>query len=116
MDGKWSGRTVVSASQIEKLVRGCDCSSGFDRAAGSSFDVGKKSADHYGMLVWNNRNGAGLGGGVPSDAFYMRGLQENLVVVVPSRKLIVVRLGDGPTFKQDFKNQLMSRVMDALAG
>jgi len=114
MNGKWNGRTVVSAGQIDKLVRGCDCSNGFDRAAGSSFDVGSNSADHYGMLFWNNRGGKGLGGAVPNDAFYMHGLRENLVVVVPSRKLIVVRLGDSPVSRREFKNQLMSRVMGAL--
>lgn len=119
MDGRWGGgggqRSVVGASRINALEQGCSCgSSSFGGTAGSPFNVGSNSKSHYGQLLWTNRGGVGLGSKVPSDAFYMHGLRENLLIVVPSRNLIVVRLGDAPTSMPQFRVQLMSRIMDAL--
>lgn len=55
-----------------------------------------------------------LGPSVPDDAFYAHGFRENLLVVVPSLELVVVRLGFEPEVEPTFRRELMARVMAAI--
>ena len=46
---------------------------------------------HYGLLWWNNADGALTG--VPRDAYWSWGLHESLILVVPSLDIMVARAG-----------------------
>ena len=48
--------------------------------------------DHYGILWWNNADGAIPG--VPRNAYWAWGLKDSLIVVVPSLDLVIVRAGN----------------------
>ena len=69
----------------------------------------------YGRLWWTNVTGAGLGASVPRSAYYAHGFREQLLVVVPDRKLIVVRLGTKPNALAGFRSKFMSHVLEDLA-
>lgn len=109
---------VVSEQSLALLRRGPPCiqTARFTATPGSPFVVDQDSPDFYGHLWWTNLHGRGLGSVVPSDAVYARGLRENLLVVVPSLDLLVVRLGDGPTTVPGFRRELMRRIMGAIVG
>lgn len=47
---------------------------------------------HYGLLWWNN--GDGRLANVPRDAFWGWGLTDDLLVVIPSLDLVIVRIGE----------------------
>jgi len=46
---------------------------------------------HYGLLCWNNGDGALTG--VPRDAYWSWGLGDSFMLVVPSKRIVVARLG-----------------------
>ncbi len=62
------------------------------------------AARHYGLLWWNNGDGAIKG--VPRDAFWSWGLYDSLIVVMPSLDLVVARagksFGDGDWLGSDY--------------
>jgi CubicO group peptidase (beta-lactamase class C family) len=65
---------------------------------------------HYGLLFWNNGNGAMAS--VPSDAYWSWGLGDSFILVVPSKRLVVARAGPAwhspwglfPTLQAFFKS------------
>ncbi|MBS0449464.1 MAG: serine hydrolase [Proteobacteria bacterium] len=75
----------------------------------------------YGAGFWTNR-GPGYGAqyriahGMPADAYMMRGSYGQYVVIVPSRQLVVVRLGPAFTPRDDMDAvcRLIADVIDAL--
>ena len=58
-------------------------------------DQYKDASNHYGLLWWNNSDGAFPD--VPRDAFWSWGLYESLIIVIPSLDLVVTRAGEGWT-------------------
>jgi len=54
--------------------------------------------------------------GAPSDSFYARGLLGQYIVVVPSARLVVVRLGasDAPDYDIDGVGKLVASTIKAL--
>lgn len=118
--GRWGtvGRTKTVLSA--KLVRLFTQPSKFARRArfaatpNSAFPLPAESPAAYGKLWWTNATGTLLGPSVPPDAFYAHGFGENLLVVVPSRELVVVRLGTAPSALPAFRRELMARVMAAI--
>lgn len=122
MHGAWDSGTgpsqVISETSLTLLGRvgPCGLLPTFVATPDSPFLVPSTSPEFYGHLWWTNRLGQGLGPAVPADAVYARGLRENLLVVVPSLNLVVVRLGDAPTTVADFPRQLMSLIVAALTG
>ncbi len=53
--------------------------------------VHKGANRHYGLLCWNNGDGAMAD--VPKDAYWSWGLGDSLMLVVPSKRIVVGRLG-----------------------
>jgi len=75
--GRWAGRQLVPQSWIEKATRR------YVRADGSS-------PSPYGFTFWIHDDWEG----VPNDTFASRGFNVNDCYVVPSRDLVVARLGN----------------------
>ena len=87
-EGWWKGDQILSRTFIEAVRRPGPELRGLpvrDHA-----DHGNASA-HYGLLWWNNADGAI--DALPSDAYWSWGLYDSLIVVVPSRDLVVARAG-----------------------
>jgi CubicO group peptidase (beta-lactamase class C family) len=88
--GRWEGRQIIPesfASLATCQAKGIDklpVKDGLLWSAGAS--------RHYGLLWWNNSDGAM--DGVPRDAYWSYGLKESFIIVVPSLDLIAVRAGD----------------------
>jgi hypothetical protein len=51
----------------------------------------QKAPQHYGLLFWNNADGAMPG--VPRDAYWAWGKGEEILLVIPSQGIVVARLG-----------------------
>ncbi|MEJ5233215.1 MAG: serine hydrolase domain-containing protein [Geminicoccaceae bacterium] len=103
-------KTVRLLSRPSKLARRAR----FAPTPNSPFPIEPSSPLAYAKLWWTNATGTMLGPSVPRDAFYAHGFRENLLVVVPSLELVVVRLGFEPEVEPTFRRELMARVMAAL--
>ncbi|MFK8160907.1 MAG: serine hydrolase domain-containing protein [Lewinella sp.] len=92
-DGVWNGDTLIYPGWIDYLQQ---------PAAGSE--------GTYGAQTW-------LPGpdmpSLPKDAFMMRGFQDQRVFIIPSRNLVIARLGHGVDKSTDFDG-LVSRLIDVI--
>jgi CubicO group peptidase (beta-lactamase class C family) len=89
--GTWKGHRILAPEfvqlvgrtpdSIKKLPVGNDPNEGYSGASG-----------HYGLLWWNNADGAMEG--VPKDSFWAWGLYDSIILVIPSLKIVVSRAGD----------------------
>jgi len=121
-NGVWddgSGPTqVVSASRVATLTTPAPflTNTTFRASPDSPFPLPSDAPNHYGHLWWTNSTQVALGASVPTDAYYMHGCLDDLVIVVPSRNLIVVRISEsGPICTEPtFRSEFMQRVMAAL--
>jgi CubicO group peptidase (beta-lactamase class C family) len=115
-DGKWGSRQIISASRCQWLrSHPAELNEpAFKSPPDSPFPMFSSAPRFYGRLWWTNVTDAGLGQSVPRGAYYAHGLREQLLVVVPDRKLIVVRLGAKPVALAEFRREFMSRVMEDL--
>jgi CubicO group peptidase (beta-lactamase class C family) len=77
--GAWEGKGIVPPWWLELATR-----------SSQSANPG------YGLTWWANTDGA-LWDAVPHDAFAAMGYNTNLCCVIPSRDLVIVRIGAGPT-------------------
>lgn len=99
-DGVWNGKRLLPAGWVKYSTT----PSPADSTAG------------YGAQVWVNgvgRSGKRPHARVPGDAFFFLGHDQQNVAVIPSRKLVVVRLGYTPTRAWDLDG-FLARVLDAL--
>ncbi|TXF87103.1 serine hydrolase [Neolewinella aurantiaca] len=92
-DGIWNGDTLLTPGWIDYLRKPVTGSEGT-----------------YGGQTW-------LPGpdmpSLPKDAFLMRGFQDQRVFVIPSRNLVIARLGHGEDKSTDFDG-LVARLMDVI--
>jgi CubicO group peptidase (beta-lactamase class C family) len=67
----------------------------------TSFTPG--ASKHYGLLWWNNNDGAMSG--VPRDAFWSWGLGDSFILVIPSLDVVVARAGRAwqPGWRADYR-------------
>jgi CubicO group peptidase (beta-lactamase class C family) len=63
----------------------------------------------YGGLFWLNRGGAWKG--VPEDAFMASGHMGQYTMIIPSRDMVVVRMGPSPGGSQSYFSELVSRIL-----
>jgi CubicO group peptidase (beta-lactamase class C family) len=85
--GRWRDRRLLSESFVESVSRPDVSLAGLKER---SDDHGNAS-EHYGLLWWNNADGALAG--VPRDAFWSWGLYDSLIVVIPSLDIVAARAG-----------------------
>jgi len=95
-DGLWQGRRILP----EGWVRFVSTPAPADKSRG------------YGGLFWLNRGGAWKG--VPEDAFAALGHMGQYAMVIPSRDLVVVRLGPSPGGSSAYVTELVSRILAGL--
>jgi CubicO group peptidase (beta-lactamase class C family) len=70
------------------------------------------SEKNYGGLFWLNR-GNSLDR-VPKDAFWAAGFMGQTTMIIPSRDMVIVRLGPSPGNYNAYLNEVVGRVLDAI--
>jgi len=92
-DGVWQGRRILPEGWV-KFV---------------STPAPADATRGYGGLFWLNRGGAWKG--VPEDAYAAMGHMGQITMIVPSRDLVVVRLGPSPADSTRYVAEIVSRVL-----
>jgi CubicO group peptidase (beta-lactamase class C family) len=95
-DGMWLGKRILP----EGWVRFISTPAPADEARG------------YGGLFWLNRGGAWKG--VPDDAFMASGHMGQFTMVIPSRELVVVRMGPSPGGTTGYFAELVARIVKGM--
>lgn len=86
--GEWQGKRLLPAEFIARAGSTVPSVVGLPETDPESHG---NASDHYGLLWWNNADGALEG--VPTDAFWSWGLYDSLIVVIPSQDIVVARAG-----------------------
>jgi CubicO group peptidase (beta-lactamase class C family) len=84
--GVWNGQRILPAEFVAEAGTAAKSIRGLTVAAG---DPHTGATAHYGLLFWNNADGALAG--VPRDAFWSWGLFDSFFFVIPSLDLVVAR-------------------------
>ncbi len=92
--GLWNGKEVVPSWWIDKATK-------------SSQNLNPD----YGYTFWTNSNGTRWPG-LPKDMFALEGYNSNRCYVIPSKEMVVVRVGAGPN--QWNEQLLISSILDAI--
>jgi CubicO group peptidase (beta-lactamase class C family) len=95
-DGVWQGKRILPEGWVQFISSPAPA----DKTRG------------YGGLFWLNRGGAWKG--VPEDAFMASGHMGQYTMVIPSRDVVVVRMGPSPGGSQDYMSQLVARILEGL--
>ena len=88
-DGWWAGEQILPHSFIEQARQPGPQMKGLRLHEGDPH--GDDSPAHYGLLWWDNADGAIPG--LPQDAYWSWGLYDSLILVVPSLDLVAARAG-----------------------
>lgn len=88
--GEWDGQQLLPDYYITELSTAAPSLAGLP-----VINPGKyfSATNHYGYFWWNNADGTMPN--VPKDAYWAWGLNESLIVVIPSLDIVVVRAGSG---------------------
>lgn len=95
-DGVWEGERILPEGWVDFV---------------SSPGPGAKNQE-YGGLFWLNRGG--VWDRVPLDAFSARGFMGQDTMIIPSRDMVVVRLGPSPGGDTRYMNEFVGRVLEAI--
>jgi len=87
-DGKWKDQQLIPAEFVEMVRRVPEKIKGLPVVKAEDYF---NATDHYGLLWWNNADGAMKG--VPPDAYWSWGLYDSLIVVMPSLDIVASRAG-----------------------
>ncbi|MCG8605045.1 beta-lactamase family protein [bacterium] len=96
-DGVWHGERILPEGWVEFV----------STPAPADTSLG------YGGLFWLNR-GSRLDR-VPKDAFWSAGFMGQITMIIPSRDVVVVRLGPSPAVFMSYLNELIGRVLEAIS-
>jgi len=88
--GRWQNRQLLPKDFVDAVRRTPPAVKGLPVAGG----IGDrpKASNHYGLLWWNNADGAIPG--LPRDAFWSWGLHDSHIIVIPSLDVVAARAGD----------------------
>lgn len=114
--GNWQGSQLIDSSLVEEAIR-------FEASNNMEFELDKQRGDNPFLetsLGWySNHNG--IWNYLPRDAFAGAGAQNQLLLVIPSLDLIVVRFGDqlygnakGDSARQGMELFLFNPVIEAI--
>jgi CubicO group peptidase (beta-lactamase class C family) len=95
-DGVWEGERILAEGWTDFV---------------SSPGPGAKD-DEYGGLFWLNLNNGY--DRIPSDGYSARGFMGQTTMIIPSRDMVVVRLGPSPGNAPRYFNEFVGRVLDAV--
>ena len=90
--GNWNGEQIIDSSWVEYATTPTNTSKG-----------------QYGAQIWLNKEGLNYPD-VPKDLFYFGGYQGQKVYMIPSKDLVVVRMGIDNSVKTDF-NKLLKDII-----
>jgi len=93
-DGVWRGRELLPRGYVAMMASPV-------AASGGQYGHG---------LVWLSSSGAGL----PADTFWMEGHDGQSTAIIPSRQLVIVRLGLTPASTHYSPQPLVKAVLDAI--
>ena len=104
-DGVWNGVRVLPAGFVAAMIRPVDASDG-----------------QYGAgMIWRFAGSPSAPGvdpdrpfGIPSDAFWMEGYDGQWIAIVPSRALVVLRMGLTPSRMHYQPQRLVGALLEAL--
>ncbi|MBI4474844.1 MAG: serine hydrolase, partial [Acidobacteria bacterium] len=96
-DGVWNGERILPEGWVQFISTPAPA----DKTRG------------YGGLFWLNRGGAWKG--VPEDAFMASGHMGQYTMIIPSRDVVVVRLGPSPRNSQSYFTSLVARILENLS-
>ena len=89
--GRWREEQLLPREFVEKVRRPVPAFADLPVHPNSLNEAGPAAPKHYGLLWWNNADGALAN--VPRDAFWSWGLYDGVIFVVPSLDLVVARAG-----------------------
>jgi len=95
-DGVWEGKRILAEGWVPFISTPAPA----DKTRG------------YGGLFWLNRGGAWKG--VPEDAYMSSGHMGQFTMVIPSRDVVVVRMGPSPAGSQNYMSELVARILEGL--
>jgi CubicO group peptidase (beta-lactamase class C family) len=87
-DGRWKDRRILPVGYAAEAASPQPALAFLPVLGESQF---QKAPQHYGLLFWNNADGAMPG--VPRDAYWAWGKGEEILLVIPSQGIVVARLG-----------------------
>jgi CubicO group peptidase (beta-lactamase class C family) len=118
-DGAWErdGRReqVINAARLREFTRQADWLLDCEWRQ-PNFAREPHGNQTYSHLWWNNRTGRTLGEAVPRDTVYMSGWGKQICAIIPSRDMVVVRLGPNRALndRPDYYRELFARIMAAV--
>jgi CubicO group peptidase (beta-lactamase class C family) len=95
-DGVWEGERILPEGWVDFV----------------STPAPGASEKNYGGLFWLNRGGRL--DRVPEDAFWAAGFMGQTTMIIPSRDMVVVRLGPSPGDYNTYLNEVVGRVLEAV--
>ncbi len=93
-EGRWQDKQILPREFVRQASTVAPEVAGLPVVNGAEYG---RASDHYGLLWWNNADGALAG--VPRDAFWSWGLYDSLIVVIPSLDIVASRAGS--SWKRD---------------
>jgi CubicO group peptidase (beta-lactamase class C family) len=85
--GRWKDQQIIPASFVESAAKTIPEVAGLPEHSPLHGDA----SDHYGLLWWNNADGALAG--VPRNAYWSWGLYDSLIAVFPNLDIVAARAG-----------------------
>ena len=87
--GLWNGARILPESFIDQVRQPVATTVGLPASDPVNFP---HASEHYGLLWWDNADSALTN--VPIDAYWSWGLEDSLIVVIPSLDIVAARAGD----------------------